>query len=102
MTDPRTARLAGKCALVTGASRGIGRAIAQRLASEGATVVVTARSLTQSATTAGTLAETVALIEQAGGRAIALAADLSNAAERDALAPRAAAPSARQRARLCR
>lgn len=90
MTDSRTGVLAGKCALVTGASRGIGRAIAQRLASEGATVVVTARSLTQSATTAGTLAETVALIEQAGGRAIALAADLSNAAERDALVGRAA------------
>jgi len=90
MTDTRTGVLAGKCALVTGASRGIGRAIAQRLASEGATVVVTARSLTQSATTAGTLAETVALIEQAGGRAIALAADLSDAAERDALVGRAA------------
>ena len=44
MTDTRTGVLAGKCALVTGASRGIGRAIAQRLASEGATVVVTARS----------------------------------------------------------
>ncbi|WP_322085650.1 SDR family NAD(P)-dependent oxidoreductase [Burkholderia sp. BCC1999] len=90
MTDTPSRILAGKCALVTGASRGIGRAIAQRLASEGATVVVTARSLTQSATTAGTLAETVALIEQAGGRAIALAADLSNAAERDALVGRAA------------
>lgn len=90
MTDIRTGVLAGKCALVTGASRGIGRAIAQRLASEGATVVVTARSLARSATTAGTLAETVALIEQAGGRAIALAADLSNAAERDALVGRAA------------
>lgn len=90
MIDTRTGVLAGKCALVTGASRGIGRAIAQRLASEGATVVVTARSLARSATTAGTLAETVALIEQAGGRAIALAADLSNAAERDALVGRAA------------
>ena len=51
---------------------------------------MTARSLTQSATTAGTLTETVTLIEQAGGRAIALAADLSNAAERDALVGRAA------------
>ena len=36
--------LSGKTALVTGSSRGIGRAIAQRLAAEGATVVVTARS----------------------------------------------------------
>lgn len=44
MTDTQTGVLAGKRALVTGASRGIGRAIAQRLASEGATVVVTARS----------------------------------------------------------
>ncbi len=40
-----TQLLQGKVALVTGASRGIGRAIAQRLASEDATVVVTARSL---------------------------------------------------------
>jgi len=91
--------LAGKVALVTGASRGIGRAIAQRLASAGATVVITARSMESAATSIrsntervipGTLAETKALIEQAGGKAIAIAADLENPAERDSLVDRAA------------
>jgi NAD(P)-dependent dehydrogenase (short-subunit alcohol dehydrogenase family) len=92
--------LQGKAALVTGASRGIGRAIAQRLASAGAVVAITARSMETEATSIrsntekivpGTLAETLALIEGAGGKAIALAADLENPAERDALVDRAAA-----------
>lgn len=76
--------LAGRIALVTGASRGIGRAIAQRLASAGAFVVVTARSV-ESSPTPGTLCETVALIEVAGGRALALRCDLDDATERNGL-----------------
>lgn len=85
--------LCGKTALVTGSSRGIGRAIAQRLAAEGATVVVTARShspspLTRAATTTalpGTIGETVAAIEAAGGSAFGVAADLEDAGQRDGL-----------------
>ncbi|NKY54488.1 SDR family NAD(P)-dependent oxidoreductase [Nocardia vermiculata] len=88
-----TQRLEGKKALVTGSSRGIGRAIAQRLAAEGATVVVTARSTTPSPSVrdgaaqvlAGSLAETVRLIEEAGGRAVAIPADLENVDQRGGL-----------------
>jgi len=62
--------LTGQVAIVTGGGRGIGRAIAQALARQGAAVAVTARSGEQ-------LAETVALITVAGGRAIAVPADVT-------------------------
>jgi len=64
--------LQGKIALVTGASRGIGKAIAVKLASEGATVAV------HFGTQAGRADEVVASIEASGGRAFALQADLTD------------------------
>lgn len=65
--------LAGKTALVTGGSRGIGRAIAERLAAEGALVALTYNASKDGAE------EAVAGIESRGGRAFALHADLSEA-----------------------
>lgn len=67
--------LQGKVAIVTGSSRGIGRAIAERLAQDGATVVV---DYSHSADKAE---EVVSTIEAAGGKAIAIQADMSQVAD---------------------
>jgi len=60
----------GKTAIVTGAGRGIGRAIARRLAVAGANVVLASRTQAQ-------LDETCRMIERAGGKVMAVSADIS-------------------------
>jgi 3-oxoacyl-[acyl-carrier protein] reductase len=67
--------LKGKTALVTGSSRGIGRAIAERLAAEGATVVVNYTRDERSAK------ELVGKITDRGGKAVAIKADVAKTAE---------------------
>ena len=68
-----TTRLAGKVALVTGASRGIGAAIARRLGQEGANVAITYASSPSKAD------EVVRAIESAGAKGLAIHADSSDA-----------------------
>jgi hypothetical protein len=82
----------GRTAFITGGSRGIGRAIARRLSSEGASVVLSASRMGAHGKLAGTLEEAVSEIQAAGGKAAAIAANLSQPEERVGLIERASEP----------
>jgi len=76
----------GKVAVVTGSSRGIGKAIALELARRGARVVVTARSETEGDKLPGTIHRTSEEIRAAGGEAIAIRCDIRDPEQVEALA----------------
>jgi 7-alpha-hydroxysteroid dehydrogenase len=73
-----TGRLAGRNAIVTGASRGLGAAVARALSAEGCGVAAVARTEQQwSDRLPGTVLDTARRIVESGGRALAIVADLS-------------------------
>jgi NAD(P)-dependent dehydrogenase (short-subunit alcohol dehydrogenase family) len=103
--SPASLPLAGRVAVVTGASRGAGRGIALELGAAGATVIVTGRStrtqpapgyerilaLSSMRSMPGSIDETAEQVTRAGGRGIALRCDHGDAAEVAALFERVAA-----------
>lgn len=63
---------------ITGASRGIGKAIALRLAAEGANIVIAAKSTEENPKLGGTIYSAAAEVEAAGGKALAVQCDIRN------------------------
>ena len=82
-------RCDGRIAFITGASRGIGKAIARRLASEGAAVVINSPVMGEEEGLPGTLESAVEDIQAMGGKAAAIACDLSEPKARAGLIERA-------------
>ncbi|MEO6122450.1 MAG: SDR family NAD(P)-dependent oxidoreductase [Ilumatobacteraceae bacterium] len=82
-------RFAGRSAIVTGASRGIGAAIAERLAAEGANLVITARTLDHHDHLDGSLTETLDRCRRYGGSVEAVVADLGDPDSRSRIVPEA-------------
>lgn len=72
-------RLEGKVAIITGASRGIGKAIARAMAREGADIVVAARTDVQEGHLPGSIYETADLVKREGRRALAVKMDITDA-----------------------
>ena len=85
-----TGRFAGRRVLVTGSSRGIGAGIAERMAAEGADVVITARTLEKHDHLQGSLQETAARLERYGTKVGIVVADLTDEADRARVVPEAA------------
>jgi citronellol/citronellal dehydrogenase len=81
MADPGSGGLRGRTLFITGASRGIGLAIALRAARDGANVAVAAKTTEPHPRLPGTIYTAAAEIEAAGGRALPLAVDIRNDAQ---------------------
>src|SRR3954471_2729437 len=89
-------KLQGRIAVVTGASRGVGKGIAIGLGEAGATVYVTGRTLDSSSTPlGGSIQETAEAVTQAGGRGIAVRCDHAVDADVEALFARVKAEQGR-------